>query len=112
MAQAVSEGVSDAGFKAELFRVPETLPDVVIEKMGATSFQTEFRKLPVITPDELSKVDMPMGFDIGGNSPAEIAISIVAKLVAVMNGRILKINNEEKISYTYAGQDRDNNRCW
>ncbi|MDX8550259.1 NAD(P)H:quinone oxidoreductase [Methanospirillum sp. J.3.6.1-F.2.7.3] len=57
MAQAVSEGVSDAGFKAELFRVPETLPDVVIEKMGATSFQTEFRKLPVITPDELSKAD-------------------------------------------------------
>ena len=33
MAQAVSEGVHDAGFEAELFRVPETLPDTVIEKM-------------------------------------------------------------------------------
>ncbi|WP_214036314.1 NAD(P)H:quinone oxidoreductase [Methanospirillum sp.] len=57
MAQAVSEGVHDAGFEAELFRVPETLPDVVIEKMGAKSFQAEFQKLPVITPDELAKAD-------------------------------------------------------
>ena len=71
-----------------------------------------FIKQEWASEEELSKVDMPMGFNIGGNSPAEIAISIVAKLVAVMNGRILKINNEEKISYTYAGQDRDNNRCW
>ena len=45
MAQAVSEGVHDAGFEAELFRVPETLPDVVIDKMGAKSFQAEFQKL-------------------------------------------------------------------
>ncbi|MDD3573733.1 MAG: NAD(P)H:quinone oxidoreductase type IV, partial [Methanospirillum sp.] len=57
MAQAVSEGIRDAGFEAELFRVPETLPDAVIEKMGAKSFQTEFQKLPVITPDELAKAD-------------------------------------------------------
>lgn len=62
--------------------------------------------------EELSKVDMPMGFDIGGNSPAEIAISIVAKLVAVMNGRSMQNNNEEKSNYIYAGQDSDNNRCW
>ncbi len=57
MAQAVSEGVRDAGFEAELFRVPEILPDEVIEKMGAKPFQTEFQKLPVITPDELAKAD-------------------------------------------------------
>lgn len=57
MAQAVSLGVRDAGLEAELFRVPETLPDEVIEKMGAKSFQAEFQKLPVITPDELAKAD-------------------------------------------------------
>jgi NAD(P)H dehydrogenase (quinone) len=57
MAQAVAEGVRDAGLEAELFRVPETLPDEVIEKMGAKSFQKEFQKLPVITPDELAKAD-------------------------------------------------------
>lgn len=57
MAQAVSLGVRDAGLEAELFRVPETLHDEVIEKLGAKSFQAEFQKLPVITPDELAKAD-------------------------------------------------------
>ncbi|HPP78445.1 NAD(P)H:quinone oxidoreductase [Methanospirillum sp.] len=57
MAQAISLGVRDAGFEPELFRVPETLPDEVIEKMGAKSFQDEFQKLPVITPNELAKAD-------------------------------------------------------
>ncbi|WP_219968503.1 NAD(P)H:quinone oxidoreductase [Methanospirillum stamsii] len=57
MAQAVLSGVKEAGYTAELFRVPETLPDEVIEKMGATGFQKEFRKLPVITPAELAQAD-------------------------------------------------------
>ncbi|PWR71242.1 NAD(P)H:quinone oxidoreductase [Methanospirillum lacunae] len=57
MAQAVSEGVSDAGYKAELFRVPETLSDEIIGKMGATAFQEEFRKLPEITAAELAEAD-------------------------------------------------------
>lgn len=57
MAQAVSQGVKDAGYQAELYRVPETLSDEIIEKMGATTFQAEFRKLPVITPDELAQAD-------------------------------------------------------
>jgi len=57
MAQAVASGVLQAGYHAELFRVPETLPDEVIEKMGAAGFQKEFRKLPVITPAELAQAD-------------------------------------------------------
>lgn len=57
MAGAVAEGVHDAGYAAEIFRVPETLPDEVIEKMGALSFQNEFRKLPLITPANLSSAD-------------------------------------------------------
>lgn len=40
----------------------------------------------IATPDELEKVDMPMGFDIGAEGPDEIALSILAKLVAVKNG--------------------------
>ena len=37
-------------------------------------------------PDELEKVDMPMGLNIGAEGPDEIALSILAKLVAVKNG--------------------------
>ncbi len=35
--------------------------------------------------DEMAKVDMPMGFDIKGTSPEEIAISILAKIIEVKN---------------------------
>jgi xanthine dehydrogenase accessory factor len=63
------------------------------------------------TEQELSTVDMPMGFDIGGNTPAEIGIGIVAKLVAIMNGRqLLAEKEEEKTTFTYAEPDSDNNR--
>lgn len=35
------------------------------------------------TPEELERVDMPMGEDIGAETPEEIAISILARLVRV-----------------------------
>lgn len=57
MAGAVAAGVADAGYTAELFRVPETLSDEILQKMGAFPFQDEFRKLPVITPAELASAD-------------------------------------------------------
>jgi NAD(P)H dehydrogenase (quinone) len=57
MAGAVAAGVKEAGYEAELFRVPETLPPLVIEKMGAAPFQAEFSNLPVITPAELAQAD-------------------------------------------------------
>jgi xanthine dehydrogenase accessory factor len=38
--------------------------------------------------DRLSSVHAPIGLDIGAVSPAEIAVSIVAELVAVRSGRI------------------------
>ena len=37
------------------------------------------------TMEELEKVDMPMGIDIGAEDPDEIAISILAKLIEVKN---------------------------
>jgi xanthine dehydrogenase accessory factor len=40
-------------------------------------------------PDWLQQVHAPIGLDIGAVTPAEIAISIVAELVAVRNGRHL-----------------------
>jgi NAD(P)H dehydrogenase (quinone) len=57
LAEAVAQGVSEAGYTAELFRVPETLSEEVIAKMGATAFQSEFQKLPIITPVQLAQAD-------------------------------------------------------
>jgi len=40
----------------------------------------------IATKNELEKVDMPMGINIHAEGPEEIAISILAKLIAIKNG--------------------------
>ncbi len=38
-----------------------------------------------MTEEDLNRVDMPMGVDIGAGTPGEIALSILAKIVSVKN---------------------------
>lgn len=47
-----------------------------------------FMKGKIASVKELSKVDMPMGFDIKANGPQEIALSIAAKLVEIKNLKV------------------------
>lgn len=39
----------------------------------------------IASQDEMDAVDMPLGIDIGAEGPEEIAISVIAKLIAVKN---------------------------
>jgi NAD(P)H dehydrogenase (quinone) len=58
MAEAVAEGIKQvSGAEVELRRVPETLPDGVLEKMGAVDAQKAFSHVPVCTVDELAAAD-------------------------------------------------------
>lgn len=58
MAQAVAEGVRLVeGAEAVLRRIPETLPEPVLEKMGATAAQKEQAQVPVCTVEELGDAD-------------------------------------------------------
>jgi NAD(P)H dehydrogenase (quinone) len=58
MAEAVAEGVGDVpGAEAVLRRVPETLPDEVLEVMGAVSAQKAMSSVPVCSVDELGAAD-------------------------------------------------------
>ena len=58
MAQAVAEGVHQIpGMTATLRRVPETLPEDVIAKMGATEAQKAQSQVPVCTLEELEAAD-------------------------------------------------------
>jgi xanthine dehydrogenase accessory factor len=58
--------------------------------------------------EQLEKVDMPIGFDIGQNTPAEISLGIIAKVVAVANGKdalqMAEITEHEETGF-------DNNGC-
>ena len=58
MAQAIAEGAREvAGTEVVLRRVPETLPDDVLEQMGAVEAQAAFADVPYATVDELAEAD-------------------------------------------------------
>ncbi len=56
MAQAAAEGVAEVGgAQVELRRVPETLPQDVLKKMGALKHIEKIETIPVCTVDELEE---------------------------------------------------------
>lgn len=58
MAEAVAEGVSEVkGCEVVIMRVPETLPEEVLEMMGAIEAQKGMAHVPVATVDDLSGAD-------------------------------------------------------
>jgi NAD(P)H dehydrogenase (quinone) len=58
MAEAVKEGAGSVkGADAKLCRVPETLPDDVLEKMGALETKKALAHIPVCKVDELAAAD-------------------------------------------------------
>lgn len=58
MAEAVAQGAREVGgVDVELRRVPENLPQDVLEKMGAVEAQKAFAHVPVATVDELASAD-------------------------------------------------------
>lgn len=58
MAEAIAEGVNQVnGAEALLRRVPETLPQEVLEKMGAVDAQKALAHVPIGTVDDLAAAD-------------------------------------------------------
>ena len=58
MAEAIAEGAKEVrGVEVEMRRVPETLPQEVLSKMGALEAQKAFSHVPVCTVDELALSD-------------------------------------------------------
>ena len=58
MAEAIAEGAKQVdGVEVELRRVPETLPQEVLEKMGAVEAQNALSHVPVCSVDELAEAD-------------------------------------------------------
>ena len=58
MAEAVMEGAKEVkGADARMYRVPETLPEEVLKKMGALEAKKGFAHIPVCTVDDLASAD-------------------------------------------------------
>jgi len=58
MAEAIAEGVKQVdGAEAVMRRVPETLPDDILEQMGAVAAQKAISHVPVCNVDELVSAD-------------------------------------------------------
>jgi len=58
MAEAIAQGAKAvAGAEVEIRRVPETLPQEVLAKMGAVEAQKQFSHIPLCTVDELPAAD-------------------------------------------------------
>lgn len=58
MAAAVAEGAKEVeGAEVEMYRVPETLPEEVLQMMGALEAQKAFAHVPVCTVGKLGEAD-------------------------------------------------------
>jgi len=58
MAEAIKEGAGQVkGADVYMYRVPETLPEDVLEKMGALEAQKSFADIQVCKPDDLAEAD-------------------------------------------------------
>lgn len=76
MAEAVAEGVKEVpGAEVEIRRIPETLPDGALEKMGALGAKQQLSSIPEIRVGDLAGYDAiifgtPTRF---GNMPAQFS---------------------------------------
>lgn len=57
-------------------------------KRKIESLTKKFLQENILTPEELDRVNMPIGIKFNAVTPAEIAISILAKLIDVKNSRL------------------------
>lgn len=59
------------------------------------------------TDEDLARLYAPIGIDIGAETPEEIALSIIAEIRAVLNGRPAKMLRERKGSIHGRGDDSE-----
>lgn len=64
---------------------PHAYLGMIGSKRKVTITKNMFRSTALFTEEMLDQIDMPMGYDIKGKNPEEIAIGILAKIIEVKN---------------------------
>ena len=78
----------DGGYLAALLRSPVGFVGLLGSKRRAARLLTDLHRRGVsLGPAELSRLHAPVGLDLGSRGPEEIALSVVAEVVAWRNGR-------------------------
>lgn len=80
------EHAYDRDILAYCIKQPNAYIGMIGSKRKIELTKKMFLKGKIATMEELEKVDMPMGININAEGPEEIAISILAKLIAIKNG--------------------------
>jgi len=81
----------DEDILARVARKPHAYVGMIGSRRKVELLKKRFLEEKVLTEEELADVDMPIGIRLRAETPQEIAICIVAKLIDVRNG-LLNIN--------------------
>jgi len=76
----------DRDILAYCLKQPHAYIGMIGSKRKITLTKKMFIEGKIATKKDLEQVDMPMGLDINAEGPEEIAISLLAKLIAIKNG--------------------------
>lgn len=58
MTESIAEGINEVkGAHASIYRVPELIPDEILEKSGAKAAQQAFAHIPIIQPNQMAEAD-------------------------------------------------------
>lgn len=78
---------SDEDILAAVARKPHAYLGLMGSKNKVRVLKERFIKESILTAEELDKVDMPIGIKFAAETPAELAVSIMAKIIDVRNSR-------------------------
>jgi xanthine dehydrogenase accessory factor len=81
------EHVSDEQILARVARKPHAYLGMIGSRQKVELLKSRFIKENILSAEELEKIDMPIGIKFRAETPGEIAISILAKLIDVRNKR-------------------------
>lgn len=77
----------DQGIQAQVLKTPARYIGVIGSRKKTAKVFANLREFG-FTDADFSRITTPIGLDIGAETPAEIAVSITAQLIAVRAGRI------------------------
>ena len=89
----IVEALSNAMFRVELENGPAFYVGALGSR-GNTAKRKERLALFDLSADEIGRLHGPIGLDLGSKTPAEIAVAILAEIIAVRNGVALMQKKE------------------